>query len=152
MYTGLLHTHSFLRWIMLLLLIVTVFRAYNGWKSNRSYTSADKKLSLFTLIFSHVQLLIGFVLYMVSPTVQLALSDMGSAMKDKMLRFWAVEHISAMIISIMIITIGHALAKRAQSDSQKFKKTFTFFLAGLILILITIPWPFTQTGIGRGWF
>jgi len=137
---------------MLLLLIFAVFKAYNGWKSKRSYTAGDGKLSLFTLIFSHVQLLIGFVLYMVSPTVQLALGDMGSAMKDKMLRFWAVEHISAMIIAIIIITIGHALAKRAQSDSEKFKKTFTFFLAGLILILITIPWPFTQTGLGRGWF
>lgn len=152
MYTGLLHTHSFLRWIMLILLVITVFRAYNGWKSNKSWTNTDKKMSLFTLIFSHIQLLTGFILYMVSPIVQMALSDMGAAMKDKLLRFWAVEHISAMIIAIMMITIGHALAKKAQSDSQKFKKLFTFFLIGLLIILITIPWPFTQTGMGRGWF
>ncbi len=152
MYTGLLHTHSLVRWIMLGLLIFTVFRAYNGWKSNRTYTPGDKKLALFTLIFSHVQLLIGFVLYMVSPMVQSALSDMGGAMKDRMLRFWAVEHISAMIIAILIITFGHALAKRAKTDSEKFKKVFIYFLAALVLILITIPWPFTQTGAGRGWF
>jgi hypothetical protein len=37
-------------------------------------------------------------LYMVSPIVQSALADMGSAMKDKMLRFWAVEHIAVMIL------------------------------------------------------
>jgi hypothetical protein len=152
MYIGLLHTHSLIRWIMLLLLIITVFRAYNGWKSNRSFTPGDKKLALFTLIFSHIQLLVGFVLYMVSPMVQSALSDMGAAMKDRMLRFWAVEHISAMIIAILIITFGHAMYKRAQNDSDKFKKIFIYFLAGLLLILITIPWPFTQTGAGRGWF
>ena len=84
MYTGLLHTHSLVRWLMLILLIMSVFRAYNGWKSRRTFTPGDKKLVLFTLIFSHVQLLIGFVLYMVSPIVQSALADMGSAMKDKM--------------------------------------------------------------------
>jgi bacteriorhodopsin len=137
---------------MLILLILTVFKAYNGWKSKRSYTVNDKKLTLFTLICSHVQLLIGLVLYMVSDTVQLALSDMGAAMKDKMLRFWAVEHISMMIIAILIITIGHAMAKRAASDTEKFRKTFIWFFAALLLILITIPWPFTQTGAGRGWF
>src|SRR6187455_264188 len=113
MYTGLLHTHSFVRWIMLVLLVATVFRSYNGWKSKRSFTPGDKKLSLFTLVFSHIQLLIGFLLYMVSPAVQQALPDMGAAMKDKYLRFWAVEHISIMLIAIIIITIGYSLAKRA---------------------------------------
>jgi hypothetical protein len=152
MYTGLLHTHSLVRWIMLILLIMTVLRAYNGWKSNRTFTPGDKKLTLFTLIFSHVQLLIGFLLYMVSPLVQSAMADMGAAMKDKMLRFWAVEHIITMIIAIIIITVGHALAKRASNDTQRFKRIFTYFLAGLIIILITIPWPFLQTGAGRGWF
>jgi len=152
MYTGLLHTHSLIRWIMLVLLVLTIFRAYNGWKSKRTFTGSDKKLALFTLIFSHVQLLIGFVLYMISPMVQAALSDMGNAMKDKILRFWAVEHISAMIIAILIITVGHALSKRSETDALKFKKLFVYYLIGLIVILITIPWPFTQSGAGRGWF
>ncbi|MDQ3050793.1 MAG: cytochrome B [Bacteroidota bacterium] len=152
MYTGLLHSHSLVRWIMLILLIAAIFRSYSGWKNKRSYTSTDKKVNLFTLIFSHVQLLIGFLLYMVSPAVQQALPDMGAAMKDKMLRFWAVEHILMMIISIIIITIGYSLSKRATSDSEKFRKIFIYFLISLIIILITIPWPFTQMGVGRGWF
>jgi membrane protein DedA with SNARE-associated domain len=137
---------------MLILLIITVLRAYNGWKSNRSFTPADKRLTLFTLIFSHIQLLIGFVLYMVSPIVQSAFANMGGAMKDKLLRFWMVEHIATMIIAILIITIGHALSKKAVNDTQRFKRIFIYFLAALILILITIPWPFMQTGAGRGWF
>src|SRR5688572_27165334 len=110
MYNGLLHTHSFLRWILLALLIVSVFRTYNGWKSRRSFLTADKRIALFTLIFSHIQLLIGFLLYMVSPAVQQALPDMAAAMKDKNLRFWAVEHISIMIIAIMSVTIGYSLS------------------------------------------
>ena len=152
MYTGLLHTHSLLRWIMLILLVMAVFRAYNGWKSRRSYTPGDKKLILFTLICAHIQLLVGFLLYMVSPAVQQALPDMGAAMKDKFLRFWAVEHISMMIISIIIITIGYSLAKRAANDSDRFRKIFFYYLVSLLIILISIPWPFTQVGTGRGWF
>jgi hypothetical protein len=152
MYNGLLQTHSFVRWIMLALLVLTVIKAFNGWKSKRVFTDNDKRLSLFTLIFSHVQLLIGIVLYMISPIVRSALSDMGSAMKDKMLRFWAVEHVTVMIIAIVLITIGHAVSKRAVNDELRFKKLFTFYLIGLILILISVPWPFTATGAGRGWF
>jgi len=135
---------------MLILLIVAIYRAYNGWKSKRSFTPGDKKLNLFTLIFSHTQLLVGFVLYMISPVVQPALSNMGAAMKDKMLRFWAVEHVSMMVIAIAVITIGYALSKRASTDAERFRKIFIYFLISLIIILITIPWPFTQTGIGRG--
>lgn len=152
MYTGLLHTHSLLRWIMLILLIMTVVRSYNGWKSKRSFTPGDKKLTLFTLIFSHVQLLIGFLLYMVSPIVQSAMEDMGAAMKDPILRFYAVEHILVMIIAILIITVGNAMAKRAANDTDRFKKIFIYFFIGLVLILASIPWPFMQTGAGRGWF
>lgn len=152
MYTGLLHTHSLVRWIMLILLIMTVLRSYNGWKSKRSFTPGDKKLVLFTLIFSHVQLLIGFLLYMVSPIVNSALSDMGAAMKDKMMRFYAVEHISIMIVAILLITIGNAMAKRTTNDSDRFKKIFIYFFIGLLLILVSIPWPFQMVGAGRGWF
>ena len=152
MYTGLLHTHSLIRWILLVLLIITIFRSYNGWKNKRSFLPSDKRFALFTLIFSHVQLLIGFVLYMVSPAVQMALPDMSAAMKDKILRFWSVEHISVMIIAIMIITIGYSLSKRAANDTERFRKLFIFFTISLIIILVTIPWPFTETGTGRGWF
>ena len=137
---------------MLILLILTVLRSYNGWKSKRTFTPSDKKLVLFTLIFSHVQLLIGFLLYMVSPTVKSAMNDMGAAMKDKMLRFYAVEHIIIMIIAILLITIGNAMAKRTTNDSDRFKKIFIYFFIGLLLILVSIPWPFQMVGAGRGWF
>lgn len=153
MHTGLLHTHSLLRWIMLILLIITIIRAYGGWKGNRPYQANDRKLALFTFIFAHLQLLIGFMLYFLSDIVQSALADMGSAMKDKVLRFWAVEHILTMVIAILLITIGYSMAKRAANDVQRYKSIFIYYLAGLILILISIPWPFLKViGKGRGWF
>lgn len=153
MYPELLHTHSALRWIILILLIITIIRAYDGWKGNRQYLKSDRKLVLFTFVFAHVQLLIGFMLYFISDIVQSALADMGSAMKDKVLRFWAVEHILTMVVAVLLITIGYSLAKRAANDVQRYKSIFIYYLAGLILILISIPWPFLKViGKGRGWF
>jgi uncharacterized membrane protein len=152
MYIGLLHLHSFLRWIALLAIIAAFVRSLLGLLNKSAYSPLDKKLSLISLISTHIQLLIGFILYFVSPIVSAGLADMGGAMKDPTLRFWTIEHISVMIIAIIFITLGYSLSKRAVNDSDKHKKVALFFGLGLLLILIRIPWPFMEIGQGRGWF
>lgn len=146
MYPMLVHTHSGLRWVVLLLLLAAIFNALTKMGGKASYTNTDKRLSLFTLIFCHLQLVIGFILYFISPRVV----SFGAAMGDKVLRFFAVEHLSMMIIAIVLITIGYSSAKRKSSDAGKFKTTFWFYLLGLLAILAGIPWPFM--GYGTGWY
>ena len=107
MYTGLLHFHSLLRWVLLLLLIVVVVKAWMGRSGGKTFSAGDKKLSLFTMITAHLQLVLGGLLYMVSDVVQSAIANMGAAMKNPVSRFWAVEHLSMMIIAIALLTIGH---------------------------------------------
>ena len=152
MLIGLLHFHSLLRWVLLLLLIAALIKALRGKKGGVPFTVGDKKISLYTMISAHLQLILGGFLYAVSPTVQNAISNMGAAMKDGVARFWAVEHISMMIIAIALLTIGHIKCKKAKSDQAKFKAQATYFTLGLILILASIPWPFREVGMGRGWF
>lgn len=152
MFIGLLHFHSFLRWILLLLLITVILKALQGRKGGKKFESGDRKLSLFTMISAHLQLILGGFLYVVSPSVQSALSNMGASMKDSSARFWAVEHISMMIIAIAILTIGHIKTKKANGDQEKFKAQALYFTIGLLLILFSIPWPFREVGMGRGWF
>ncbi len=150
MYTGLLHLHSALRYIVLILLIAAIVQAFAGWFGNKTFTASDKKLALFTLISVHIQLLIGIILYFISPVVQSALADMGAAMRDTQLRFWAVEHIATNIIAIALITIGYSSAKRAYQDKAKFTRIALFYLIGFVLIMSAIPWPFNR--VARGWF
>ncbi len=150
MYIGLLHLHSALRYVVVILLIIAIIKAFAGWLGGRPFTPADRKLSLFTLIAVHTQLLIGLILYFVSPIVQSALNDMGQAMKDTASRFWAVEHIATNLIGIVLITIGYSTAKRANTDKAKFTRVALFYLIGFILIMTAIPWPFNR--IDRGWF
>lgn len=145
MYNGLLHAHSGLRWIVLILLLAAIFNAFSKKKSG-VWTAKDKKLSMFAMVFTHIQFLIGLVLYFKSPKVNF----MEGFMKDDVLRFFAVEHISMMIIAIALITIGHSKSKKAVTDAKKFGAIATFYLIGLILILASIPWPFRN--LGGSWF
>lgn len=149
MLTGLLHTHSLLRYILLILLLITIVQSLSGWLGKKAYTPTNRKLTLFTMIFTHTQLLVGLVLYFISPTVQVGLSNMGAAMKDASLRFWTVEHIAMMLIAVVLITIGNIRSKKASSDEAKHKQVAIFFLLALIVIFMAIPWPWSA--IARGW-
>lgn len=151
MYEILLRSHSGLRWILLILVLGAIFRAVTNMSSGK-FTALDDKLSLFSLITAHVQLLLGLGLYFISPFVKAAMeTGMGEAMKDSVMRFWMVEHITGMIIGIALITIGRIAAKKAIEDKIKFRKIALYFSVGLLIILATIPWPFREA-LGRGWF
>ena len=152
MYELLVRSHSGLRWVVLVLLLLAIAKAFAGWMNGRPYTEGDKKIMLFSLITVHLQLVIGLILYFLSPTVEVALSDMSAAMKSSALRFWAVEHISMMVLSIVLITIGYSRSKRASNDLSKFRRIAIFYTIGLLLILASIPWPFRADGIARAWF
>lgn len=141
------HAHSGIRWIVLILLILAIVNAFRKWQAKRTYEENDRKLSLFAFIATHVQFLLGLILYFISPYVQFA----SDTMKDSLLRFYTVEHITMMIFAIGLITVGYSRAKKKETDNDKFKTTFTFYLIGLILILISIPWPF-RSGLGGAWF
>ena len=98
-------------------------------------------------MFSHIQLLLGLVMYFTSAKVVFS----EGWMKNASQRFYGMEHLLLMLLAIVLITIGSAKAKRAATDEEKFKKTYLFFGLGLILILAGIPWPFREA-LGGGWF
>jgi glucose uptake protein GlcU len=144
MYSGLVHAHSGLRWVALVLLVAAVVVAIGKWQGRSGYTDGNRKLYLFTLIAVHTQLLIGLVLYFISPKVDF------SQMSDKLYRFYTVEHTTGMLIAIILITIGYSRSKRATDAVTKQRLVGIFYGIGLLLILASIPWPFRIPG--AGWF
>ena len=153
MYTGLLHLHSFLRWVILLLLVVSILMSLSGMMGKKPFSAGQKKTGLFLMIAAHTELLIGLYQWIFGPWgVKLMGSmGMGAAMKDNVARFYGIEHITAMIIAIVLITIGRGVAKKKIADEAKQKRTFWLFLVALVIILVSIPWPF-RAGIARPWF
>ena len=146
MFDILKHAHSGFRWIVLALLIYATFNAFTKWKGGNSFEEKDRKINLFTMISTHIQILFGFALYFMSPRVQFG----SETMKVSELRFFTMEHLVMMLIVAVLITIGNAMSKKAIDDATKFKKTFIYFLIALIIIFVAIPWPFR--GFGNGWF
>ncbi|MVM38170.1 cytochrome B [Spirosoma sp. HMF3257] len=144
MYSGLVHAHSGLRWVALILLLVAVITAIGKWQGRSGYTDGNRKLYLFTLISVHTQLLLGLVLLFISPKVNF------SMMSEKLYRFYSVEHTTGMLIAIILITIGYSRSKRASDAPTKQRLVGIFYGLGLLLILASIPWPFRI--VGASWF
>lgn len=134
MYTGLLHTHSLLRYVVLILLIVVIIQSLMGWLSRKPYGALDNRLGLFLFISTHTQLLVGLILFFVSPFVQFS----GAAMKDPSTRYWLVEHNTAMLIAIVLITLARTTSKKMQDSNAKHKRMFIFNAIALAIILVTI--------------
>ncbi|QMU28024.1 hypothetical protein [Adhaeribacter radiodurans] len=142
MYTGLQHLHSYLAYLVLLGLLVSILTAIGGWMQNRPFADKDRKRALLGLIPTHLQWIIGLILYFISPLG--AANASGAAMKDANSRLYILEHPLTMIIAVVLITIGYSRAKRLKLGKARFQSIFVFYGIGLILILSRLPW--------RAWF
>jgi len=141
MYTALLMTHSILRWVLLISLVITLAKYLLSWTGNKPWGKVDNTLGIVFTSIMDLQLLIGLLLYFfLSPVTKIAFSDFGAAMKDADLRFYAVEHFTMMLIAVALVHVGRSKSKKAKTDQGKFKTATLFFLASLILILAAIPW------------
>ncbi len=141
MYTGFLHAHSGLRWLVLILIVVSIALAFVGWIKKREWTKTDQTSSLFLMIFMDIQFLVGIVLYLfLSPMTKAAFNDFGAAMGNSALRFYAVEHILMMVIALALVHIGRAKTKKDIAPWKKHRAAAIFYTISLLLILAAIPW------------
>jgi hypothetical protein len=143
--------HSYLRWILLVLLLVSILKALSGLNGKKSLAAGDKKIWLFTMISAHITLLVGLILVFFGRVGVTNIPEGVSVMKDATYRFFLVEHPLMMIIAIVFITIGRGQVKKPVPDAVKYKKAFWFFILALILILAAIPWP-GRVAVGRALF
>lgn len=141
MYSEILVLHNTLRWLLLISLVVTLVKYLVGWLGNQPWKKMDNVLGIVFTSLMDLQLIIGLTLYFfLSPVTKIAMSDFGAAMKDPNLRFYAVEHLSMMLIAVALVHIGRAKSKKAKTDQGKFKIAAIFFLIALAVIFAAIPW------------
>lgn len=135
MYNILQHFHSGWAFLALLALVITVVKAAYGKISKKEFTATDRKIALFALITAHVQLLVGLILYFVSP---LGFQLVGNM--EKQARLTSLEHPLINIIAIVVITIGWSKHKKVLLSEDKFQKIAFFYAIGLLLICSKIPY------------
>jgi uncharacterized membrane protein len=134
MYPALLTTHSFLRYFVLILLLIVIVNSFLGFSGKKAFGKTDNILGLSLFSVTHTQLLIGILLYFTSDLVQFN----GTIMKNPALRYWTMEHLLIMLIAIVFITLARVTSKKMSDGTAKHKRMLIFNSIALVLILVGI--------------
>lgn len=147
----LLNVHSILRWIILVLILVAIFRSFGA--GSKPFTKGHKQNGLFLMIACDIMLLIGLYQWFTGGYGLKAIQNngMGGVMKDGVMRFFAIEHLLMMLIAIILVHIGYSFSKKNISNAKKHTKTSLFYILAFLIMLAAVPWPFREAGMGRGW-
>jgi heme A synthase len=144
MYLTVLLLHSWLRWLALIAGVGATFAALG--KGDAGLKGAER-WGLIFMITLDMQMLLGVLLYgVLSPYTAAAMRDFGAAMRDPVLRFWAVEHLTMMVSAVVLVHVGRVLARKTADAGKKRKRFLICFGLALLLILLGIPWPGMATG------
>ncbi len=138
MYSFLQTVHSYFAYAALLIAIAAWVLHLVAKNAKSPYTNKHRQWAILGMIAAHVQLLLGLILYFISPMGVANLS--GATMKDSLGRLYALEHPLMMILGIGLITIGYVKSKKATDDNKKFHAVILYFGLGLIFLLSRIPW------------
>ena len=138
MYPILNTLHSYNRYLLLIALVFVLYRAYTGWFGKKTYEKTDNTASAALLGLTHLQLVLGLILYFISPLTSLARSDMGAAMKDSWQRYFGVEHIAMMLIAVVLIQLGRTFSKKAADSETKFRKLAIYTTIAVLLIVASL--------------
>ncbi len=141
MYPIILAVHNIVRWIVLILGLLAAGRAIMGWFVKRAWTETDRKTGSFFGMAIDIQFLLGLLLYFFfSPITTAALRNFGAAMSNPAARFFALVHVLYMVVAIILVHMGSAMARRAASDQIKIRTAAIFFSLSVVAILLGMPW------------
>lgn len=141
MHPTLLVFHSLFRWLVVGSLLYAIFRAFRGYTARLAFTTTDNSVRHWTATCSHIQLMLGFTLYFNSPLIS-AFRQQGIGAGGQLV-FFGLAHSGLMLLSVVLITVGSAMAKRQPANRAKFRTMLIWFSVGLFLIFLAIPWPFS---------
>lgn len=150
-YNGILGLHSLLRWAIIILLLINISRSI--FNKNIPYSKLDRAWNLRLIIVTHLNFLVGLYQYFFGAKgiAMVKVYGMSEVMKTSNLRFWVVEHITGMLLAIILITITSSIAKKpTENDVKKHNKLAWFYIAALVIIVAVIPWPFRFSDVP--WF
>jgi glucan phosphoethanolaminetransferase (alkaline phosphatase superfamily) len=143
MYPFLLPLHSLIRWLLVAALLYCLISSLHGVIKKARYSKVDNTLRSITSGVSHVQLIIGLILYFKSPVTTYFRNNTAEAMRYMDIAFFGLFHIVFMLTAVVLLTIGASKAKRANTDLEKHKQVLLWFAVATAMILLAIPWPFS---------
>jgi hypothetical protein len=150
-YSFLLALHSCTRWLVIISLLWTILLSARGYWNKGLF---DKKAQISRVVMVsmiHLQAVIGFCLYFASPITKYFMKNFGATIGDLNISFFGIIHAFLMTVAVVVATIGTALAKRAETDAEKFRLLLVYSIVTFVIIFIAVPWPFSPLS-QRAWF
>jgi hypothetical protein len=141
-YTAIITIHSILRWIILFVFIYSLIILFYKWFTNKELDRISQRINTFVVVLCHLQIVIGFSLYFVSPKVVFA----SYMFKSSLLRFFTLEHVTLMTLAIILLTIGNIKSKNNPDKVKAVKQCALWFTVSFLIIILSIPWPFLKYG------
>ncbi len=143
MYIVMLTLHNLTRWLVIIFAILALVRAWGGWLGHHEWTDKSKRIGMIYTIVLDLQVLFGLILYIFPGTyTRYAFGDIGSAMQNVVVRFFAFEHIFLMLVAVAIAHIARSVASKAANPTAKYRRLAIWLTVSLAIILAAIPWPF----------
>jgi hypothetical protein len=140
-YSIFLTIHSLTRWAVLITAVLAIVTAWQGWSGSVAWTATKARFASWFVNTTSIQLVIGLILYgALSPITLKAFSDFGAAMKDSAIRYWAVEHMTMMLIAVALVHIGSGRIRKGADDKAKHRAAAIFFTIAFVFIMASIPW------------
>ncbi len=130
--------HSGWAYLVLVVLVLATINALFKFFGDKEFDAKDFRISLFTLIIMHIQLLLGLILWFTKGYFDEM--TVGEVMKNDGVRKLAVEHPVTMLIAVALVTIGYSKHKKKLVSKPKFKVLSVFYTIALVLVLYMIPW------------
>jgi hypothetical protein len=140
MYPVLLAIHNIFRWVVLIMTLVALFRAYSGWLGKREWNPGDKAVGSFYAVSLDLQLLLGLGLYFIGSWFEALVSDFSGAMQNDVLRFFTLEHAFYMLLAVIVVHAGNVLARRAPESVLKHRRAAIAYTLVALFLIVGIPW------------
>jgi hypothetical protein len=136
--------HNIIRWVVVLGGLYALVLTLQGFFTRTAWTATVQRAGLIFTSALNIQLVLGILLYFVSPYIQGLVTgmraDMGAIMGDRQSRFFAIEHWFTMILALIIAQVGYSLSKRAKDDRTKYVRSSVAYVLAALLIAYGIPW------------
>ncbi|MEM7414638.1 MAG: hypothetical protein AAF389_04015 [Gemmatimonadota bacterium] len=141
-YGAVLWSHSWLRWVVLLLGGATMIELLAP--SRRREPKPPSRLHTLFIRLLGLQFLLGAVMYVfLSPLVRAAWSDWSVTMGEPTLRFFAIEHFFGMFLAVGAAHFGWI---RLGRDVRWHTAAVIAQALWLVVTVLSIPWPFLAYG------
>ena len=146
MYPTVLAIHSWLRWAALLLGATATLHAFRH-RHDVAGSPPDHRLDRWFMLALDVQVFFGVVLYFgFSPFTREAMTNVGMALHDPGLRFWAITHVATMAVALVAVRAGRVLALTERPSPARRNGHCICFLIAVLAMVAGVPWPGLANG------